>query len=54
MVRCISAMPSRPDYEFDKLASTATDGEIILALARDWARGREYEQWLGAIIDGCL
>ena len=46
MVPCISEVPQRPAYEFDRLPVTATDGEIILALARDWARGQEYEQWL--------
>lgn len=43
MVPCIGAVPARPAYEFDKLPSTTTDGEIILALARDWLRGRGYE-----------
>ena len=53
MVPCIRAVPSRPAYEFDKLPSTATDGEIILALARDLPRGRIYEGELEAVIAGC-
>jgi hypothetical protein len=53
MVPCIGEVPPRPAYEFDKLAATSTDGEIILALARDWPRGRSYEQFLEAIIAGC-
>ena len=53
MVACIGEVPPRPGYEFDKLMSTATDGEIILALARDWTRGRFYEQSLEIIIAGC-
>ena len=53
MVPCIGAVPPRPAYEFDKLPATATDGEIILALARDWLRGRGYEGELEAIIEGC-
>jgi hypothetical protein len=54
MVPCIGAVPQRPAYEFDKLPSAATDGEIILALARDWLRGRAYETKLEAVISGCL
>ena len=53
IVPCVGAVPPRPDYEFDKLPATATDGEIILALARDWSRGRPYERSLEAIIAGC-
>ena len=50
---CVKGMPQHPVYEFDKLLATATDGEIILALARDWSRGRTYEGALDAIIAGC-
>ena len=50
---CVKVVPQRPIYEFDKLPATATDGEIILALARDWPQGREYEKVLGAVIEGC-
>lgn len=53
MVPCIGEMPQRPAYEFDKLSVPATDGEIVLALARDWARGRGYEYVLEAVIVGC-
>ena len=53
MLPCIGAVPQRPVYEFDKLTLTATDGEIILALARDWARGRKYEADAEAVIAGC-
>lgn len=53
MVPCIGQVPPRPTYEFDKLPATATDGEIILALARDWLRGRPYEEALLAIVEGC-
>ena len=53
MVPCIGAAPQRPVYEFDKLPATATDGEIILALARDWPRGRKYEEFLEALLAGC-
>ena len=53
MVPCIGEVPPRPAYEFDKLPSTATDGEIVLALARDWPRGRKYEGTLAALVKGC-
>ena len=51
---CVKSVPQRPFYEFDKLPSTATDGEIVLALARDWLRGRPYEAQLEAVIAGCI
>ncbi len=53
MVPCVGEVPPRPAYEFDKLTLTATDGEIILALARDWPRGRKYEGVIEALIEGC-
>lgn len=53
MVPCIDAVPVRPAHEFDQLPATATDGEIILALARDWLRGRKYARRLEAIVAGC-
>ena len=51
---CVKSVPQRPGYEFDQLPSTATDGEIVLALARDWPRGRKYEVELEAVIAGCI
>lgn len=54
MVPCVGDVPQRPEYEFDRLSASATDGEIILALARDWTRGRKYESGLEAAIAGCL
>ena len=53
IVPCIGAVPVRPAYDFDTLPVTATDGEIILARARDWPRGRKYEVKLEAVIAGC-
>ena len=53
MVPCIGEVPPRPAYEFDRLPATATDGEIVLALARDWTRGRKYDAELEAVIAGC-
>ena len=50
---CVKVVPQRSAYEFDQLAPAATDGEIVLALARDWPRGRKYEVELEAVIAGC-
>ena len=50
---CVKTAPQRPVYEFDRLTPSATDGEIVLALARDWPRGRTYEVELEVIIAGC-
>ncbi|TDY35077.1 hypothetical protein [Janthinobacterium sp. 75] len=50
---CVKSVPQRPAYEFDQLEPSATDGEIVLALARDWPRGRKYEVELEAAIVGC-
>lgn len=51
---CVKMVPPRPAYEFDQLPATATDGEIILALARDWTLGRRYEAFLEAVVANCL
>jgi len=53
MAPCAGEVPQRPVYEFDRLPATATDGEIVLALARDWPRGRKYEGEMEAVIAGC-
>ncbi|MGK5032500.1 hypothetical protein [Janthinobacterium sp. MDT1-19] len=51
---CVKVVPQRPAYEFDQLTPAATDGEIVLALARDWPLGRKYEVELEAVIAGCI
>lgn len=51
---CVKDVPAAPIYEFDKLPLDATAGEKVLALARDWVRGRKYEGQLRATIEGCL
>ena len=51
---CVTDMPARPDYEFGKLSLIAADGDKILALARDWPRGRAYEGKLEAALAGCI
>ena len=50
---CVKVVPQRPTYEFDQLAPGATDGEIVLALARDWPRGRKYELELEVALARC-
>lgn len=54
-VPCVKAadVPKRPDYEVEKLAPVASDGEKVLAFAADWPRGRKYEGELEALIAGC-
>jgi starvation-inducible outer membrane lipoprotein len=52
-VPCVKGVPERPQFEFDRMAPTASDGGKILALARDWPRGRNYEALLEAVIAGC-
>ena len=41
--RCVKDVSPAPVYEFDKLMIDALAGEKVLALARDWPRGRKYE-----------
>jgi hypothetical protein len=53
VVPCVTAPPARPVYEFDRLPATASDGEKVLALARDWPRGRKYEGELEVALAGC-
>jgi hypothetical protein len=52
MVPCIGAVRPRPAYKFEQLTPTATDGEIILALARDWTRGGKYKGEHDALLAG--
>ena len=53
MVPCVGEVPPRPAYEFDKLPPSAIDGELVLALARDWLLARSFEGHLEAVIAGC-
>lgn len=50
---CVMTVPARPAFEFDQLPLTASEGEKVLALARDWVRGRKYEVQLEAVVAGC-
>ena len=51
---CVKDVPPAPVYEFDKLPLDAPAGAKVLALARDWPRGRTYEGKLEAVLAGCL
>lgn len=53
-VSCVKERPQRPLYEFDKLPADASDGRKVMALARDWLRGRAYERRLEAVVEGCI
>lgn len=53
-VPCVKDLPAAPEYEFDRMQLDASSGEKVLALARDWPRGRRYEIDLLAVIAGCL
>jgi len=53
-VPCVKATPARPEFELDKLSLDAADGEKVLALTRNWPRGRRYEEMLEAVVAGCL
>lgn len=50
---CVTKVPVAPVYEFDKLPLDASAGAKVLALARDWPRGRKYEGELKAALAGC-
>lgn len=52
-VPCVGEVPVRPAYEFDNLTPAASDGDKVLALARDWPRGRKYEGQLEVVVAGC-
>lgn len=51
---CVKDVPPAPLYEFDKLPLDAPAGAKVLALVRDWPRGRKYEGQLEAVVAGCL
>lgn len=50
---CVKKAIPKPIYDFDKLPADAADGAKVLALAKDWPRGRKYEGQLEAVIAGC-
>lgn len=52
-VPCVKDKPARPAYETDKLTAASSDGEKVLALARDKPTHLKYEGQLEAVIAGC-
>ncbi|MFM2086305.1 MAG: hypothetical protein RLZZ237_1174 [Pseudomonadota bacterium] len=52
-VPCVASAPPRPAYEFERLSGAASDGELILTLARDWVSLRLYSLQLEAALQGC-
>lgn len=52
-VSCVKAVPVKPDFESRKLPPDASDGEKVLAIARDTPRHFKYEGELEAVIEGC-
>ena len=51
---CIKAAPERPVFAARTLAPDASDGEKILAIARDLPLHLRYEAQLEALLAGCL
>ncbi|CUI04664.1 hypothetical protein BN2497_4105 [Janthinobacterium sp. CG23_2] len=51
---CVTAGPARPAFAVRGLAPDASDGEKVLALARDLPLHLKYEAQLEAVIAGCL
>ena len=53
-VACVKSVPARPAFATRGLAPDASDGEKVLAIARDLPMHLKYEGELEAIIAGCL
>ncbi|HEX8610124.1 MAG TPA: hypothetical protein VF800_02455 [Telluria sp.] len=51
---CVTEVPARPTFGTRTLAPDASNGEKILALARDLPVHLKYEAQLEAVIAGCL
>jgi hypothetical protein len=52
-VPCAKPVP-RPTFEFPALPDGASDGEKVLAMARDTLLHFKYEAQLEAVLAGCL
>jgi len=52
-VPCAKAVP-RPAFELPALPDDASDGEKVLAMARDTLMHFKYEAQLEAVVAGCL
>lgn len=53
-VPCVKSMPARPTFASLALPGDASEGEKVLALARDTLLHFKYESQLEAILAGCL
>ncbi|NHZ83785.1 hypothetical protein F2P44_31630 [Massilia sp. CCM 8695] len=51
---CVAAQPAKPEFGVRTLAPDASDGEKVLAIARDIPLHLKYEAALEAIVAGCL
>lgn len=51
---CVTAAPARPTFATRTLAPDASNGEKVLALARDHLLHFKYEGELEAVIAGCM
>ncbi len=51
---CVTRVPVRPAFEGPVLPANASNGEKVLAIARDTPRHFKYEGQLEAVIAGCL
>ncbi|QYF95755.1 hypothetical protein KY495_11705 [Massilia sp. PAMC28688] len=54
MVKCVKAVPARPAFAALALPGDASEGEKVLALARDTLLHFKYESQLEAVIAGCV
>ena len=53
-VSCVKAVPVRPAFAALALPSDASEGEKVMAMARDTLLHFKYEAQLEAVIAGCL
>jgi hypothetical protein len=53
LVKCVKDVPTRPAYAAPALSPDASEGEKVLALARDTPLHFKYEGLLEAVIAGC-
>lgn len=53
-VSCVKAKPARPAFAFPVLPGDASEGEKVLALARDTLLHFKYQAQLEAVIAGCM
>jgi hypothetical protein len=53
-VKCVTTVPSVPDFEVRALRTDASEGEKFLAFARDTLKHFRYEGELSAALAGCL